>query len=188
MSETWWLISGPNGDSRQVVTDGETPSDAGEDVTNKSVVMTDRRGDPSIETVKNGKWVVDLDVLKDKLLAQIDSQREQRQMEFLTRGNAKSMVYTQKAKEVVDYKDLDAAVLADLSLASLRQRFPAAMAEVDLTGTPLATVIANVEAASAAANAKVWKIEALTQKAKTAVKAATTEAAARAAANINWAV
>lgn len=131
-------------------------------------------------------WASDMALIRARLLDQVDDQREANQMLYLTTGGAKKMVYTQKSREVIDFRALGATVLAALNLEARRARFPAAMAEVDLTGATLATVIARFESAALTANANVMRIEALAQRAKEQIKAATTEGTAKAAAAVVW--
>ncbi len=146
-----------------------------------------RFGDQARETFTPAKgWSVSLELVKAKLLDTLDDQREAAQMGYLTQGGAKKLVYMQKAREVIDFRSLGSAVVAALNLEGRRVRFPAAMAEVDLTGATLASVIAKFEAGAASSNANVMRLEAIAQAAKEKIKAATSEATAKTAAAVNW--
>lgn len=185
-----WAITDSNGVVvNQVYSDGDPfTSGAATKGPGQSAVKVDRFGDMGREKLIAGKWQMDMTLLKPKLLDQIDDRRETEQMKYLTTGGAKKMVYTQKAAERKDYRALGSAAIALLNLTAQRTRFPAAFAEVDMTGDTLAVVMARFETGENNSNAKVYKLEAIAQKAKLAVKAATTEAAAIAAANPNWTV
>lgn len=184
----WWLIVGSDNTYRQVQTDGVDPSKAGEDLTGKKAYRMNRRGDFTSETpnLVAGTWSENLPAVKAALLNKIDDQRETEQMRYLTPGGAKKMVYMQKSKEALDFRALGSAVIATLNLETQRVKFPAAMAQVDATGATLTSVIAEFEAGANTANTKVLKVEALAQKAKAAIKAATSAGQARAAAIVNW--
>jgi hypothetical protein len=146
-----------------------------------------RFGDLASEKFVVGSgWAPDLALIKARLLARVDDQREAAQMGYLTQGGAKKLVYMQKAREVIDFRSIGSAVVATLNLETCRVRFPAAMAEADLTGATIAAVIAKFEAGAASSNAAVMRLEAIAQAAKDKIKAATTETAAAAAAAVIW--
>lgn len=150
-----------------------------------------RFGDPARERYVVGTgWVTDMNLLRARLLDQIDDRRETEQMKYMTAGGAKKVVYRQKDTEVKDYRGLTLQAVTSLlsNLLAARIRFPAAYAQMDVTGETLDAVIKQFEAGANNSNPKVYKLDALAQKAKLAVKAATTEAAAVAAANVNWTV
>lgn len=192
MGNQWWIIKdNASGALRQVlVTTGGDPSTVGEDMTGKTGYQMVRRGDMDneIPNLTAGTWSDNLAFVKANLLSTIDTQRETNQMMWLTTGGAKKMIYNQKAYEIINYRSLGSAAVALLNLQDQRARFPAAFAEMDLTGDNLATVIARFSAGADSANTKAYKIEALAQRAKRGVNAATTTAAAIAAANVNWTV
>jgi len=120
------------------------------------------------------------------LLAGIDDEREKRQMTVMTAGGAKKYVYNRKAAEAIDARGLVVGVLNALSLTDKARRFPFAQAEAAQTGEPISTVLTRYETALNVSAATIAAIEAKAQKAKRAVRAATTIAAKRAAANVTW--
>jgi hypothetical protein len=117
------------------------------------------------------------------LLGRIDDERERRQMLVLSAGGAKKYVYARKDSEAADAKTLIVSVLNALSLVDRQKRFPFAQAEATLTGDPITTVLARF----AASRTEVARIESVAQKAKRAIKAATSSATKLAAFNaVAW--
>lgn len=125
-------------------------------------------------------------ITEESLIAGIDAQREAKQMAVMTAGGAKKYVYNRKAVEAIDARGVLAATLNALSLTDKQKRFPFATAESALTGEQLSVVLARFDTAMVAASAKIAAIEAQAQRAKRAVRAASTMAAKQAAANVNW--
>lgn len=130
--------------------------------------------------------VEDLGRVKARLLAQIDADREAREMAVLTAGGAKKYVYNRKAEEAIDARSLLSTALNALSLTDKERRYPFATAEMQLTGESLSTVISRFEAGMAASTAKIAVIDAKATIAKRAVRAATTKSAVLQAATVTW--
>lgn len=132
-----------------------------------------------------GKIEPRLDIWRTELLAAVDEQRESARRPYMTQLLGQSAIYANKAREVADYRSLLANALATLTVPQRRQRFPFAMAEVDVTGETLPAVIARFEA-GAAQNQALGRIEAKATRAKAAIRAATTLQQMQAAAAVNW--
>lgn len=121
------------------------------------------------------------------LLPLVDTQRETFQMTVLTPGGAKKYVYNRKAAEAIAASGIVATVLNALTLVDKKRKYPFAYAESALTGDTLSTVLARFEAGMNTSAIENARIEAVAQKAKRDIKAATTVTAKRAAyAAINW--
>lgn len=150
-------------------------------------VQVDRPIDFAREQVvwSTGKIEPRLDVWRAELLAAVDEQREAARRPYMTQLLGQSAIYANKAREVADYRSLLANVLTALTVPQRRQRFPFAMAEVDVTGETLPTVIARFEA-GAAQNQALGRIEAKATHAKVLIRAATTLDAMKAAAAVDW--
>lgn len=134
-------------------------------------------------------WADDIAKVQAVLLDQIDDERETRQMTALTTGGAKKYVYNRKAQEALDARGVLASVLNALAVTDRKKKYPFAYAESVVTGDTLSTVLARFDAGMTASAAENARIEAVAQKAKRAVRAATTVAGKRAAyAAINWSV
>lgn len=122
-----------------------------------------------------------------RLLVAVDGERETRQMTVLTDGGAKKYVYNRKAMEAIDGRTLSASLLNALGLSDRKKRFPFATTESVLTGETLSVVLARFDAGMNTSASENARIEAVAQKAKRDIKAATTVAAKRVAyAAINW--
>ncbi len=133
-------------------------------------------------------FVQDLTSVDAVLLAAVDTQRETLQMTVLTPGGAKKYVYNRKAAEAIAASGIVATVLNALTLVDKKRKYPFAYAESALTGDALSAVLARFEAGMNTSAIENARIEAVAQKAKRDIKAATTVAAKRAAyAAINWA-
>ncbi len=127
-------------------------------------------------------------ITEDVMLAQVDARREAMQMTVMTAGGAKKYVYNRKAVEAIDARGLLVATLNALSTLERKKRFPFASAESALSGEALSVVLARYDAAMTTSSTKIAAIEALAQKAKREIRAATTLAAKQAAANVQWSV
>jgi hypothetical protein len=118
--------------------------------------------------------------LLDSMIDSINIECEARMMQLLTAGGAKKYEYSQKAREVRDYRAMSqtlvALLLSAANMPNTRQQFAWAMAEVDETGDSLEVVITRYETA---VNATILtrKIAARAQKLKRQLRAATTTAA-----------
>lgn len=172
----YWLIIDEQGRYRQVQTVTESPYEAGEDVAGKTVIEMDRFGDLTFEVpdLAAGVWVPSMPLLRDRLISAIEEDREISQMQHLTPGPAKSFVYSQKAAEVRRYA------------VDPTGTFPAAEAEMALTGDTLAQVIARFEAGMQASLSSVLEIEARAQSAKDAIREAETPEGALTASELYW--
>jgi hypothetical protein len=128
------------------------------------------------------------------LVDQAKTEAERRRMLVMSPGGSKKTVYSLKQSEVDNWNDLGStvatALTAFLALSVIKQKrkFRFALAEAAFRGEANpAAAIARFAAGSDAANAEAARIEAIEQAAVTAIKAATTIAAKRAAyAAINW--
>lgn len=128
-----------------------------------------------------------VDQVQTRLLAQVDAERETRQMTVLTDGGAKKYVYNRKAMEAIDGRTITATLLNGLGLSDKKKRFPFATTESLLTGETVSAVLARFDVGMNSAASENARIEAVAQKAKRDVRAAATIAAKRAAyAAINW--
>lgn len=174
----WHVIIDQDGGVRQVA------SLDGEDVDGRQVHEVDRPGDLALEVFDGGHgWTDNMPAVRAALSDEIDRQREARQQEKLTGGTAKALVYAQKAREVDLYRSTPGVTR---TAAEIERDFPAAAAEMAVTGDSLETVITRIGAAAAAANAAVFRLDALATCAKEGVRNAATAAAARAAAVVDW--
>jgi hypothetical protein len=178
MAETWWLIENDDGSHRQVATDGSHPSTVGE--VGEAFQMS-RRGDLTLETAnaETGLWSDNMVAVRERLIRKVDEERQAAQDALLSHGDGKKLVYVQKNAEQLDYY-LNGATPA------LRDRFPAAYAEMDVSGEDLATVIAKFKAGAEAANQKLYTFDALFHHAKKQIQDATTASEAEAAASVDW--
>ena len=169
MAETWWIIDGV----RQVVTDGGHPSSFGE--TGTAVQMT-RRGNLSFElpNLSTGGWEDNIPALKVKALSDVDEKRQKLQDVYVSPGEGKKVVYAQKNAEQRDY-------YANGPTPVTEDRFPAALAEVAVTGDTLAVVIARFKAGVDASTKAMCLLDAIASKAKTDIQAATTKSEIEAA-------
>jgi hypothetical protein len=128
-----------------------------------------------------------IDQVQAKLLVAVDAERERSQMTVLTDGGAKKYVYNRKAAEAIAASGILAATLNALTLSDKKKKYPFASAESALTGETLSAVLARFEAGMNTSAVENARVEAVAQKAKRDIKAATTIAAKRAAyAAINW--
>lgn len=137
--------------------------------------------------------------VEDDLLQRVKAEGERRRMLVLTPGGGKKMVYNAKLAEVETFKALFSTVVggtlaavlaavAGLPMADRKRKFRYALAEQALRKeTSISAAIGRFEAGADAANAEAARIEAIEQLGTTAIKAATTAPAKRAAyAAINW--
>lgn len=178
MVETWWIIENDDGSYRQVVTNGEHPSTVGEP--GRAHAMG-RRGDLTFETpdVVTGAWSDNMASVRARLISKIEQDRIAAQDALVSPGEGKKLVYTQKNAEQQDYyKNGDTPANS--------HRFPAAYAEMNVTGDSLATVMIRFKAGAELANGRLYRFDALAQKAKKDVEAAATAAEAEAAAEVDW--
>ncbi|MDD1450812.1 hypothetical protein NHF48_007325 [Sphingomonas sp. H160509] len=130
-------------------------------------------------------WVPDMALVKARLLAQIDDERETRQMTLLTTGGAKKYIYSRKSVEVDRSAGIVATVLDALSLTDRKAKYPYAAAEAALTGEKLSAVLKRfADGITSSGSAEL--IEAKAQIAKRAVKAAASETDAVKAATVIW--
>lgn len=127
-----------------------------------------------------------LDAWRKKLCAEVDAQREAHRSPYMTQLLGQSFIYASKGREADTYRSLATNVLIALTAPQRRLRFPIAMAEADITGDSLATVIARYQAGQDASNAALGRIEARATQAKAAIRAATTLETMKAAAAVDW--
>lgn len=117
---------------------------------------------------------VNLDPVRNSLMAKIDAEAEDVRGRFITPGAGQAMTYLRKEAEAK-------AWLADHNAAT-----PFLTAEAASTGTTVALLAADVAARAAAWSVIGPKIEAARLGAKKAVKAATNIGQMHAAATVNW--
>lgn len=185
---TAWILSNGAGEFRQVITDGAHPGDAGEDMTGRTATEMDRPGSLHLETpnLETGTWIDDVAAIKAMLIARIDADREALQKTLITRGTAKAVVYAQKASELANYQILGSAAVAAMTVEQRAAMFPAATAETIVTGETLADVLARIQAGVTASGSEMYRVEAIAQAAKIAVRAAVDKEAAYSAADFEW--
>lgn len=178
MSEQYWLIENGDGSYRQIATDGRAPSACGESGTAHSMV---RRGDLTheIANIEAGTWSDNMETIRARLTIKIESERQINQDALLSRGEGKMLVYTQKKFEKETY-------FSESPLEANATNFPAAYAEMEATSDTLEVVMQRFKAGIEAVNSRLYKLDALAQKAKTDLKAATTADEAEIAATVNW--
>ncbi len=152
----------------------------------KATMITDAP-DLAVQAWNGTQWVEDPLKVEAALLPLVDVQRETLQMTVLTPGGAKKYVYNRKAAEAIVANGIAATVLNAITLVERKRKYPFAYAEAALTGDTLAVVMARFETGMNTSAIENARIEAVAQKAKRDIKAATTAAAKRAAyAAINW--
>lgn len=118
-----------------------------------------------------------LDVLKQQAARKVDTEAEQQRQRYLTPGAGQALVYEQKRAE--------AARMAD-DPAPDPAAYPLLAVEVGITAPTLVEVGASVRSTAAAWTAAAAAIEAVRLAAKTAIAAAQTPPAIRAAADVTW--
>lgn len=118
-----------------------------------------------------------LDRVKQQLKASIDAAAEAERQKYLTPGEGQAMTYQEKSKEVAAYRADPAPQESD---------YPFLMAGIGVNGSTLVEVVKTVEDRRAAWVTLGAGIERARELAKLAVDEATTEAAARAAADVTW--
>ncbi len=95
-------------------------------------------------------------------------------------------MYSAKAVEAYNYTTLMAAQVPTMSAEQLAATFPWLSAEAVQLGITLAEQVARVAAARAAADARMQRIEAQAQAAKSAIRTAETLEQMQAAAAVEW--
>ena len=136
---------------------------------------------------------VALSDMEATLVGQVNAERERRQALLITDGTAKKLVYSAKQSEVEAWNNLGGTATAILAAFNLltptvkNRRFRYTMQEVAITGDTAATVVARFQAAADGSTTQIARLEAIAQKGVTAIRAANTAAAKRAAyAAVNW--
>lgn len=149
--------------------------------------------DPNMLALVSGAWVEDPVKVEPVLLTLVKAEAERRKMSFLSAGGAKKAEYAQKAAEVSFYDSLGGSVIAilaavgALTAAQRRAKFGYALADSAAFGDPTITNAIERFRTGMASSDKVPAIAATEAKACTAIKAATTASAKRAAAAaISW--
>ncbi|MBM3928280.1 MAG: hypothetical protein FJ335_07470 [Sphingomonadales bacterium] len=179
-----WIVQHDDGTLTQ---HGEKPGTAGI-ATGKRMAATPRLIDPTLERWNwtTGKVEPMLDAWRARLCAAVDRQREDARRPYMTQLVGQSFVYAAKGREADAYRSLADDALSVMPAPERRVRFPLAMAEVDATDDPIATVIARYQAGQDASTAAIGRIEALATRAKAAIRGATTLEAMKAAAAVKW--
>lgn len=165
------------------------PKDAGFawDATKHVAVKIAAPPDTIVQAWNGTAWVDDPAKINEVLLPLVDAQRETLQMTVLTAGGAKKYVYNRKASEAIAASGIVPSVLNALTLTDKKRKYPFAYAEAALTGETLSAILTRFESGMNVSAVENARIEAVAQKAKRDIKAATTAAAKRAAyAAINW--
>jgi hypothetical protein len=140
-----------------------------------------RRGDLTFEVpnLQTGEWSDAMAPVRAHQIKKIEAERQAAQDALLSPGDGKKLVYTQKNAEQLDY-------YANGSTPDTRDRFPAAYAEMDISGVSLAEAIAQFKAGAEAVNGQLYRFDALALKAKRDVEKAETAAEAELASQITW--
>lgn len=120
----------------------------------------------------------DLDEYKNRLLHKVDAAVEAERLKEVTPGSAQAMVYLQKASEAERY-------LADNTVDTAT--IPHIVEEANELGLTLLEAAQRVKDRHDAWNAMSSALESRRQRAKHEIRNATTIAAARQAANVDWA-
>lgn len=136
-------------------------------------------------------YFTDAKALEPVLLAIVKAEAERRKMLALTPGGAKKTEYADKAAEVRTWHTLGGtltgviAVLGIVTGAKMRATFPYAIADAAAFGDTVDKAIARFSVGMTS-SATVPAIAAAEAKACAAIKAASTVASKRAAANVTW--
>lgn len=176
----------------QVVTDGAHPRFHGVDWNADTMIarMSSRQGDPAVDRFNflTGEWEPDSAKVEANLIVALKDAAEQACMAHLSPGGSKKARYAMKQAEVEAWHGmattLVSSLTAFLALPSVARsrKFRFAMAEAAMRGeaNPSAA-IARFAAGADASNVIVARIEAAEQTGVSAIRAATTIAAKRAA-------
>jgi hypothetical protein len=134
----------------------------------------------------------DVAKVRAQLLLGVKAEAEARKMAFLSPGGAKKAEYAQKHAEVAFWDSLGGTITAALTAfglltsAARQAKFPYALADAAAFGeTGIQAAIERFRVGMQGSS-KVPAIAAAEAKACAAIKAATTIASARAAANVSW--
>lgn len=181
---TWWLIELEDGSLHQVA---DAPGTMGNAEGVRSAEIP-RPLDVRVETWDwdAGAIVPLLDAWRARLLAQVDAERIIRLAPPVTAGEPIQYVYSAKAVEAYNYTTLMAAQVPTMTPEQLAATFPWLAAEAAQLGITIAEQVARVAAARAAADTRMQRIEALAQRAKSAIRAAETLEQMQAAAAVEW--
>lgn len=150
----WLLIKAGNIEAG-VMSDGEPSPETGYDTAGMVVVEVDEFK-PFDRFTYDGGWVERLADQKAQAIARVNEIREQRQLQFLTPGSAKTFVYFQKAQEIQ------------------QQGGPMSVAQAELTGQSLEEVLAEFQEGYTASAVGIAAIEAQSRAAVLAIKACET--------------
>jgi hypothetical protein len=180
MSQNWTVIDSESGAVlAQVETSGSHPRFHGFDWDGETMTakMTERAGDPAVESFDGTAWVLDPAKLDRVLHARIDREAGEVRCRFLTSIPAQDLTYQRKESEARAWLAADAPDPAD---------FPFLVREAAATAQTVTALAAEV-----VASADQWadlgsRIEAARVGGKRAVTLAATQAAKLAAAAIAW--
>lgn len=121
------------------------------------------------------------------LVTKIKTTAATKKMAAMSPGTSKTEEYRQKGVEIAASAALTASILNTLTAANALAQYPAAYAESQLSGDPLATVLARFKQGATSSNPEINRLSAIEQVYVRRVKAAVTAADKRAAFNsINW--
>lgn len=118
-----------------------------------------------------------LDELKAELRMTVDAAAEVERARYVTPGSGQAMTYRDKLNELVRYEADTNPVKVD---------YPILSAEIGITGTSLVNVATKVRSAVARSTAGLQAIDIVRLQAKANITKASTEAAARSAAEAVW--
>lgn len=172
----YWVIIHQDGTLQQVMSNDKPAESNGYDVSEAQFVgEVPRFCDPLTETLNETRtgWITNLDALKAQAVAQINKEREARQMEALTSGGAKKFVYSQKADELRAYRQGYGT-------------YPFAEAQAAKTGQTLDQVMDEFEQGATASVQEVARIESIARCAILEIKAATTDTEIQEALAVDW--
>jgi hypothetical protein len=166
-----WILM--NGDTIIARVLSPTPPDhtQGIDVTNLEVLEVDELKPLDMYDFNKAdrSWVFKLDLAKEKAIKEINDIREKQQMQVLTEGQAKSLVYSQKHSEVKE-----AQRIMEIPEVLDPEDFPFAKAKTLVTGQTLIQVLYEFRQGIKNSMLVCAEIEARSQKAQQMVDEAET--------------
>lgn len=200
MADAYWVLVDAQGavQGRVMTRDPSiTPRAINDNLTNLAERLVTRFGDPKLEKWDDAAraWVVNTEVANELLAKQVKDQAEARRMILYTANRGKMRVYSRKQEEVSNYSGLGgtlSAVIAAFNLMPLDQRkmkFRYAMRDAAKFSDNIGAAIMRFQAGIDNSEDVVAEIEAIEQKTVANIKAASTLAAKKSAAeSVVWPV
>jgi hypothetical protein len=149
----WVLLDAEGNVSALVLSDVEPSQSTGHDVSGLTIHEVSEFKPLDCYTYNNG-WQLNLPIVRARAVVKVNENREKLQSDYLTKGDAKSYIYAQKAAEVEKSKQDESLDPAD---------YPFAQAEATLTGKTLQQVLDLFEQGRASVIAACALIEAKAQ-------------------------